>query len=134
MMSTMLFILGGCFVGAGLLPIFRWLKCKVSKQRWRVCEIDDITNAVNTHIGAHELLPPQSMLVSFRFNSHLHSVLISYDKTLFSRFKQGLPCCLLVDKNNPQKVYNNAQLWQNYALFWLLSGISLWMGGCFFDR
>ncbi|MBB1331976.1 MULTISPECIES: hypothetical protein [unclassified Pseudoalteromonas] len=130
-MNTVLLILGVCFIFAGLLPLFRWLKCKISKHHWRVCVIDNITNAVNTRIGAHELLPSQSMLVSFRFNNHLYSVLVSHDNTLLTRFKQGEPCSVLVDKNNPQKVYNNSQLWQSYALIWLVSGLSLCVGSYF---
>ncbi|KPH58002.1 hypothetical protein HJP15_09690 [Pseudoalteromonas sp. NEC-BIFX-2020_002] len=130
-MSKVLFILGAIFIFVGILPLLRWLKSKISKHHWRVCPIDDITSVVNTRVASRELLPQKSMLVSFRFNNHLHSVLIGYDRRLLLRFRDSQSCTILVDKDNPQSVYNNAQLWHSYATIWLFSGVSLCAGSYF---
>jgi len=132
-MSSVLLTLGICFISVGLLPLARWLKCKVSKHHWRVCEIENITTVVSNRITALELAQQQTMLVNFRFNGHLHSVLVGHDDTLFSRFKQGKVCTLLVDADNPTNVYNNAQLWHNFALVWLFAGLSLLIGSFHFS-
>ncbi|ATC88538.1 hypothetical protein PARC_b0317 [Pseudoalteromonas arctica A 37-1-2] len=117
--------LGVLFIIIGTLPFVRWLKCKVSKRHWRVCVVEQITAVANNQITAPEMLHQPTMLVSFRFDGQVHSVLVEYREKMFTRFKQGKTCTLLVDKNNPQQVYNNAILWQSYGLVWLLAGISL---------
>lgn len=127
-MSSLFFVLGICFTLVGLLPFLRWLKCKVRKHHWRVCKIDNITAVVNNRVAALELTQQQTMLVSFRYNNHLHSVMIGHDEKLFSLFKSGKSCTLLVDKDNPNNVYNNAQLWHKFALIWLLAGLILFIG------
>lgn len=124
-MASMLLMLGVCFTCVGLLPLLRWLKCKVSKHHWRVCEINAITTTVNNRVAALELTQQQTMLVSFRFNGYQHSVLVGYDGGLFTRYKEGKICTLLVDKDNPQKVYNNSQLCYQFAQIWLLAGVGL---------
>jgi hypothetical protein len=117
--------LGILFIAIGSLPLVRWLKCKVSKHHWRVCEVEQITAVVNNHITAPEMIQQRTMMVSYRFDGQVHSVLIDYQAKMLERFKQGKPCTLLVDKDNPQQVYNNALLWHNYGLVWLLAGMSL---------
>lgn len=117
--------LGVVFILIGLLPLVRWLKCKVNKRHWRVCNIEQITAATNNQITAPELLHQPTMLVSFRFDDQVCSILIDYNENMMWRFKQGKQCTLLVDKHNPHKVYNNASLWHNYGVVWLLAGVSL---------
>lgn len=124
-MSSVLFILGICFMCVGLLPVVRWLKCKVSKHHWRVCEVDNITALQNNRVAALEMTQQHTMLVSFIFSGEPHSVYIGYDEHLFTRFKQGKTCTLLVDKHNPQNVYSNSQLWHRFAPIWLISGLGL---------
>ncbi|WP_372761393.1 hypothetical protein [Pseudoalteromonas sp.] len=123
--------LGVLFIVIGLLPMVRWLKCKVSKRHWRVCNVEQITAVANNQITAPEMIHQPTMLVSFRFDGQIHSVLIEYREKMFARFKQGKQCTLLVDKNNPQHVYNNVLLWHNYGLVWLLAGIGLCAFGYF---
>jgi hypothetical protein len=124
-MSSVLLILGGCFIFAGLLPLLRWLKSKVSKHHWRVCEVDNITVAINHRIASLELAQQKSMMVSFWFEGHIYSVMVEYSESLFLRFKQGKPCTLLVDKDNPLNVYSNIYMWHGFALSWLLAGCVL---------
>lgn len=124
-MTNILLILSVCFIGAGLLPFFRWLKCKIRKHHWRVCEISTITLVVNTRVLPLDLVQQQSMLVSFRFNGDMHSVVVDLDEPLFNLYKQGQSCTLLVDKDNPSRVYKNALLWQNFGSIWLFAGLAL---------
>lgn len=124
-MTNMLLILSVCFIGAGLLPFFRWLKCKIRKHHWRVCEISTITSVVNTRVSPLDLVQQQSMLVSFRFNGDMHSVVVDLDEPLFNLYKQGQSCTLLVDKDNPSRVYKNALLWHNFGSIWLFAGLAL---------
>ncbi|PHN91480.1 hypothetical protein CSC79_00080 [Pseudoalteromonas sp. 3D05] len=124
-MSSVLLILGICFMCAGLLPLLRWFKSKVSKHHWRVCEIDNITVAVNNRIASLELAQQQTMMVSFWFEGHIYSVMVDYSESLFLRFKQEKPCTILVDTNNPLNVYSNIYMWHGFALSWLLAGCVL---------
>ncbi|MCQ8878674.1 hypothetical protein NQT69_11735 [Pseudoalteromonas shioyasakiensis] len=132
-MSGVFLTLGICFMAVGLLPLARWLKCKISKHHWRVCEVENITAVVSNRIATLELVQLQTMLVSFRFNGHLHSALIGHDEKLLARFKQGIVCTVLVDSDNPNIIYNNAQLWQSFTLIWLLAGLSLLIGSFSFS-
>ncbi len=127
----MLLLLGIGFIVLGLLPLLRWLKCKVSKHHWRVCEIDRITSVVNTRVVALELMQHKFMLVSFRFNGHIHSILVEYNEHLCARYKYGERCTFWVDKSNPLTVYNNTRLWHDFSIVWLFSGVSLCIASFF---
>lgn len=124
-MSNILVILGMCFIAAGLLPFFRWMKCKINKHHWRVCAISNITSVINTRVLPLECVQQQSMLVSFNYNGDIHSVVVDLDESLFKLYKQGEPCSLLVDKDNPHRVYKNALIWQKFGHIWLCAGLSL---------
>ncbi len=126
-MSNMFLLLGVCFLTIGLLPLLRWLKCKVSKHHWRACYIDNITSAIDKRVTTLEFVQNKTMLVSFKFDNTAHSVLIDYDESLVKRFARGKKCTLLVDNTNPEIVYRNSQLWNQFSGIWLLAGSSFFL-------
>jgi len=65
------------------------------------------------------------MLVSFTYNGDIHSVVVDLDELLLKSYKQGDTCTLLVDKDNPGRVYKNALIWEKYGNTWLWAGLFL---------
>ena len=115
------------FLGSTAFSIWWQNSRKLKRKRvLRQVRVDNIARVKKHKVGFIEILAEESLLVEFTYNDKSQSCQTVYNNTLYNLFKNGEPCFIFIDPENPSQCYFDVLQQSRFTIIWLcLSAILL---------